>query len=310
MNTPSRERRPLAGILNLAKPAGPTSQAVVNRVRRLAGLRRAGHAGTLDPLAEGVLLVCLGAATRLSEYLMAGTKRYRATIRFGATSTTDDAAGTVTPVEGARPVDLTAVRAVLPCFLGEIEQVPPVYAAIKVGGTPLYRLARAGREVSPPTRRVQVASIDVVEFAWPDLTIEVTCSRGTYIRALARDLGEMLQTGAYLVRLVRTASGGFDLTDSVSLEEVARAARLGYLDRLLYPLDAALADWPALVVPPEGVTRLRVGGAWPGPAADTVASARAYDGAGRLVALLVSDRVTGDWRPTKVFPEDVLDGAD
>src|SRR5579875_412702 len=175
----------LSGILNVAKPVGMTSHDVVAFIRRQTGQRRVGHAGTLDPAAAGVLLVCLGDATRLSEFLMESDKQYRATIRLGAVSTTDDAEGIITP--SASSVDhlaLPTITAVLRRFQGEIEQVPPAFSAIKVGGQALYRSARAGQVVQAPSRRVRIDRIEILTWIPPDLTIDVTCSKGTYIRAL------------------------------------------------------------------------------------------------------------------------------
>src|SRR5579883_3079663 len=221
-----------------------TSHDVVNVVRRHAGQRRVGHAGTLDPAASGVLLVCLGQATRVSEYLMNGTKQYRATIRFGAVSTTDDADGTITPTSKSLAcLSLDRLSEALSDFIGDILQVPPAFSAIKLQGRPMYRSARAGQPVQAPPRVVHVDRIDVLGWESPDLILDVTCSKGTYIRALARDLGARVGTGAYLRSLVRTRSGAFQLEDSFSLDAIVEASRAGQLGRLLCPLDAAVDTW-------------------------------------------------------------------
>jgi len=293
---------PLDGILNIAKPCGMTSHDVVDRVRRIVGTRRVGHAGTLDPDAAGVLLVCVGAATRLSDYLMGGTKRYRAAIRFGATSTTDDRAGVITP--GAEIDRLTedVIRGALPDFVGDIEQVPPAFSAIKVAGQPLYKRARAGEAVAPAARRVTVESIRVIDYRPPDLVVDVVCSKGTYIRALARDLGAAVGTGAYLFALLRTASGCFDLADSVTLEEVIRAQRLGYLPGLAYPVDVAVRDWPALLLDDPATTRVQNGLALAGPPGAPNEEARGIAvPSGRFVALLAHGAPGEGWQPRKVF---------
>lgn len=303
--TVAKTARPLTGILNLAKPIGVTSHDVVDQIRRITGQRRVGHAGTLDPGAAGVLLVCLGAATRLSDQLMGGTKRYLATIRFGATSTTEDAAGVITPGQSIDHLTEEAIRGAIPAFLGAFEQIPPAFSAIKVAGQPLYRRARAGEAVTPPARMVQIERIDLVSWEPPDLTIDVVCAKGTYIRSLARDLGRALGCGGYLLGLIRTASGGFVLADSVSLDEVARAVRLGYVDRLLYPIEIAVADWPAAFLPSEEIAALRNGQIWRGPPAVSGTNARAYAAqTGRLAALLVYQEDPPGWHPSKVFPED------
>ncbi len=304
-------RQALSGILNVAKPTGMTSHDVVSLVRRRTRMRRVGHAGTLDPEASGVLLVCLGHATRVSEFLMEGTKRYRATVRFGAVSTTDDAAGVISP-SAASVAHLTERQlvAVTRRFLGSIEQVPPSYAAIKIRGQPMYRSARAGRPIQAPPRRVRIDQIDVISWECPDLIIDVVCSRGTYIRALARDLGIAVGTGAYLRSLVRTASGSFSLDDSLSLDEVVRAAVLGYLPRLVYPLDAALSGLPALFLPPEDVATVLRGCTWRGRAGVAGQLARAYAvETGRLIALMTYDASAAGWHPNKVFPEEADDVA-
>jgi tRNA pseudouridine55 synthase len=294
----------IAGILNVAKPLGVTSHDVVAIVRRQVQQRRVGHAGTLDPSAEGVLLVCLGTATRVSEYLMASTKSYRATVRFGATSTTDDSEGTMTPVQLDPTLTGAQIASVVSGFTGDLAQIPPAFAAIKLAGQPLYRRARAGEAVAVPPRPVRIDRIDVVEWQSPDLTIDVTCSKGTYIRALARDLGTAVGSGAYLLTLARRASGRFRIEDSIPLAAIGRAARGNFLDRLLYPVDAALAEWPALVLSPGDVSRARRGQAVPGPRGETGQMFRAYDANGCLVALLCYLDEAAAWRPAKVFPEE------
>jgi tRNA pseudouridine55 synthase len=299
-----------SGILNVAKPPGCTSHDVVDAVRRATGLRRVGHAGTLDPAATGVLLVCLGSATRVSDYLMASTKAYRATIRFGEVSATDDAEGELTVSGSVDSLDESTIRQAVSQFVGEIDQVPPSYAAIKIAGQPLYRRARAGQPVLAPPRRVQIERIELVAWERPTLVVDVTCSKGTYLRALARDLGQALGCGAYLRSLVRTRSGRFSLDNASSLDEITLAAGSGYLDRLMYPLDAAFADWPAVVVEPEVVAQLRNGRYWTGDVSLAVNGLRAYAAdTGRLVAILRADAGDARWRPAIVFREDDTDDA-
>jgi tRNA pseudouridine55 synthase len=298
-----------SGILNVHKPTGLTSHDVVDVVRRAAGTRRVGHAGTLDPAAEGVLLVCVGAATRVSDYLMAGTKRYRATIQFGASSTTDDREGTITA--SSTPPDFTESDLIcsVRTFLGEIDQVPPAYAAIKVAGRPMYERARAGQVVAAPPRRVRIDRISVDSFDRSVAVLEVICSKGTYIRALARDLGRHLSTAAYLAALIRTQSGSFSLSDSVSLDSIRRAGRDGYLGRLLYPIDVAVASWPAIVVDETAATIIANGGRLSERSDLAGENLRAYDETGHLIALLASADSAGGWRPILVFGKDQLDDA-
>ena len=221
----------LDGVLVVAKPSGPTSHDVVGLVRRLSQTRRVGHGGTLDPFAAGVLPVFLGRATRLVEYHLGATKRYRATICFGETSTTDDIDGTRTPIDGP-PVTREAVEAGMLALTGPIRQVPPDYSAVQIEGRRAYQMARAGQPVELAPRDVVIHEFTLLEWddtdpARPVAVTDVACAAGTYIRALARDLGASLGSGAYLGALVRTASGGFTLEDAVGFEALRDGAAGG-----------------------------------------------------------------------------------
>jgi len=241
------------GVLVVAKPAGPTSHDVVALVRRLALTRRIGHGGTLDPFASGVLPLFLGGATRLVEYHLADGKAYRATVCFGATSTTDDLDGELSPVPAPAPTR-EALEATLPGFVGSQLQQPPAYSAIQVGGRRAYAMARAGETVALASRQVEIKRLELLEWdgADPDRPIavlDVTCSAGTYVRALARDLGARLGSGAYLGALVRTASGPFTLDGARSLDEIRNAAATAGPDgirALLLPPDTGLEALPAV----------------------------------------------------------------
>ena len=241
------------GVLVVAKPAGPTSHDVVALVRRLALTRRIGHGGTLDPFASGVLPLFLGGATRLVEYHLADDKAYRATVCFGATSTTDDLDGELSPVAAPAPTR-EALEATLPGFVGSQLQQPPAYSAIQVGGRRAYAMARAGETVALASRQVEIKRLELLEWdgADPDRPIavlDVTCSAGTYVRALARDLGARLGSGAYLGALVRTASGPFTLDGARSLDEIRDAAATAGPDgirALLLPPDTGLEALPAV----------------------------------------------------------------
>jgi tRNA pseudouridine55 synthase len=246
----------LDGILVVAKPPGPTSHDVVALVRRLAATRRVGHGGTLDPFASGVLPIFLGRATRVVEYHLADRKRYRATICFGATSTTDDLEGELTPVAGAGP-NREAVEGALTMFTGRITQRPPAYSAIKVAGRRAYALARAGLHVEIEPREVDIFELGLVQWDAADTErpvaiVDVVCSAGTYVRALARDLGSALGNAAYLGALERTASGPFLIADAVPLDDVRELAANGpdALRSRLLPIDFGLDAFP--VVPLEG----------------------------------------------------------
>ncbi len=246
----------LDGILVVDKPVGPTSHDIVGLVRRLAATKRVGHGGTLDPFASGVLPLFLGRGTRVVEFHLADRKRYRATVCFGASSSTDDLEGELTPTTGRAPVR-AAVEATLPGLTGPISQRPPAYSAIKVGGRRAYALARAGETVTLPERQVTIHELSLV--SWDDsdpgrpiAVLDVTCSAGTYVRALARDLGERVSSAAYLGALRRTAAGPFPETDAIPLHAVRAAAtdQPGAIARLLRPIDTGLERFPEVALTP------------------------------------------------------------
>ncbi len=243
------------GLLIVDKPAGLTSHDVVNRVRRLARLRRVGHAGTLDPMATGVLVLLLGPATRLSRFAMAGHKHYRGVLRLGETTDTYDAEGRIT---ARRPVhvDLPEIEQALVHFRGDLLQIPPMVAAIKVQGSKLYELARRGEEVEREPRPVTIDSIEILDWQSPDLTLDVHCSPGTYIRSLAYDLGEALGCGAHLRCLRRVASGAFTLDDSRPLDALEEPDSLR---AALLPPQAALGTMPVVLLSPEQERAVRYG---------------------------------------------------
>jgi tRNA pseudouridine55 synthase len=249
----------LDGILVVAKPAGPTSHDVVALVRRLAATRRVGHGGTLDPFATGVLPLFLGRATRLVEYHLGDRKAYRATICFGASSTTDDLDGELTPADGPAP-DRATVEAALAAQVGTADQVPPAYSAIKLGGRRAYALARAGQAPVLAPRQVTIDRLELIEWDVTDpdrpiAIVEVDCSAGTYVRSLARDVGRAVGSGAYLGALVRTASGGFRLDEAHSLDAIRAATESGPagLVPLLLPLDTGLDAIPRVILSPSEV---------------------------------------------------------
>lgn len=287
------------GLLLIDKPPALTSHEVVQRVRHALKTRQAGHAGTLDPLATGLLVVCLGQATRLSEYLLGHDKRYRAAIRLGVETDTYDADGQVT---ATRPVTVKRdeVEAALARFVGEIDQVPPMYSAIKIDGKKLYDLARAGQAVDRPARSITIYAIEVIDFNAPDLIIDLHCSAGTYIRSLAHDVGAALGTGAHVTALRRTAAGPFGLDQAIGLAEFEAAVVDGNWPAYLKPADTALADWPSITLDAAQRQRAVTGGRIEG--LNVIgARARAYDEQGRLVALLVFDQKKRWWRADKVL---------
>ena len=242
------------GILVVAKPVGPTSHDIVGLIRRLSATKRVGHGGTLDPFASGVLPIFLGKATRLVEYHLGDRKRYRATVCFGASSTTDDLEGDLTPSTGPAPAE-SDVAAALAAFRGPISQRPPDYSAIKVAGRRAYAMVRAGQSVELAPRDVTIHSIEIESWDATDperpvAIVDVECSAGTYIRSLARDLGAAVGSAAYLGALVRTASGQFRLESAIDVEAVRAAAAddPAALERLLLPVDAGLDHLPRLTI--------------------------------------------------------------
>lgn len=308
------------GVLVVHKPAGPTSHDIVGLVRRLAGTRRIGHGGTLDPFASGVLPLFLGAATRLAEYHLGRDKRYRATVCFGASSTTDDLEGELT--RAGKAPDQAAVEAALAGFRGTIEQRPPDFSAVKIGGRRAYAMARAGitPELRPRTVTIQALELlswDATDADRPIGTIDLSCSAGTYVRSVARDLGAATGSAAYLGSLVRTSSGSFGLEDAVSVETIREAAtRSGAagVAGLLRPVDAGLEWMARATVSKEEIPRLLQGQAVrpadPSPGQDEE-PVRVTDVAGRLLA--IGSIRDGQVAPRKVLvrpPADARDAAD
>ena len=252
------ERPTVDGLVVVDKPGGWTSHDVVGRMRRLAGTRKVGHAGTLDPMATGVLVLGIGRATRLLGYLAAHDKDYDATIRLGQRTVTDDAEGDVTGGASANAVTEADVRAAVPSFVGEIEQVPSAVSAVKVGGVRSYARVRAGEDVELPARTVTVSTYSVTGFRRPtddliDVDVSVTCSSGTYVRALARDLGEALGVGGHLTALRRTRIGGIDVSQAHTLDQLE--ANLA-----VFPLaDAVRSAFPARIVTGDDAVGVRHG---------------------------------------------------
>lgn len=289
-----------SGFLNICKPLQLTSHDVVAAVRRRyraqTGARKVGHAGTLDPLAEGVLVICLGAATRLSEYVMNSRKVYRAKITFGRSTTTYDAAGEAVSRADTDTIGRAQIEALLPQFKGEILQVPPMYSALKIGGKKLYELARQGETVARPPREVIIHRVDIIAWRNPVLELEIVCGAGTYIRSLAHDLGEAAGVGAYLSGLTRKASGVFNLGHSISLETILETD--DWLRHLISPYDA-LRDRPRLVVDEDDIRMLRQGRFITREHDLCESTVFAFDAAKRLVAVL--EQRDTRWKPHKVF---------
>jgi tRNA pseudouridine55 synthase len=300
LSASGRPERPADGILVINKAAGWTSFDVVARVRRLTNQRRAGHAGTLDPAATGVLPICLGLATRVVEYLGEQGKAYRATIHFGIETDTYDREGAIV-AEHPLPseMDRAAIEAMLPRFTGTVMQVPPMYSALKHNGQRLYDLARAGQEVERLPRPVQIDRLTILAWQPPLLDLEIACGKGTYIRSLAHDLGQVFGCGAMLEALQRTRVGPFTLAESVSLDDLASDGWQKYL----LPIDAALTHLRAVTLTPEQEVWLRQGRdlALPGVPGAPDEISRAYAANSAFLGVLVATEA-GMWHPHKVFP--------
>ncbi len=297
------------GFLNISKPLRITSHDVVARIRRQARERgtpiKVGHAGTLDPLADGVLVVCLGAATRLSDYMMRGQKSYRATLQLGIATSTYDAAGEVVRRADASQLTIDDIHAALPQFIGTLEQLPPMHSAIKVGGKKLYELARQGKTIARQPRAVTIHSIQVRAWNSPMLELDIDCGSGTYIRSLAHDLGEALGVGAHLASLTRTASGNFTLADSLDLDALLKCQ--DWSRQLVAPW-CALRDYPRLELAADEVARLRQGLFIDRRDCVDAPSVFGFDAHRHLVAIL---QPRGDrWKPHKVFPPAAADLAE
>jgi tRNA pseudouridine55 synthase len=292
----------ISGALVVDKPTGMTSHDVVQAVRNGTGIRRAGHTGTLDPRASGVLVVLLGPAVRLSEFISASDKRYQAIVRLGASTDTFDADGKFTRKSEA-PVDVTESQfeEALKKFVGHIEQTPPPYSAVKVQGRKAYEMAREGEEVDLAPRTIDVYHLEVLEWAPPEVVIDVHCSSGTYVRSLANDLGNVLGCGGYLVGLRRTKSGRFSLRDAIPLRKLQEAFHAGNWAQYLIPAAEALGDWPAIELEPEQVDSIKHGHRVPAAEDAKPGMVRAVSMAGELVALMELDEETRQWKPKKVF---------
>lgn len=292
------------GILNVLKPAGKTSFAVVSLVRRWSGERRVGHAGTLDPDATGVLVVCLGQATRIVEYLAGAAKSYRAEIELGVTTDTYDAAGTVVGRCDPSAVREDRVREVLGVFRGILAQVPPMHSAVHYRGKRLYELARRGLEVDREPRRVEVLRLELLEWRPPGITIEVDCSGGTYIRSLAHDIGLALGCGAHLRKLVRLRSEPFHIDGATPLESLEAAFSGDGWRACLHPMDEVLLHWPAAIL--DSRLEAMVGSGvdvelyFAGDGGPAGCRCRAYSPDGRFLAVLTRTEA-GLWHPEKVF---------
>ena len=295
----------LHGLLVLDKPSGMTSMELVRRIKRASGQKRVGHGGTLDPVATGVVPICLGQATRVMEYLIEGTKDYRGVVSLGVETDTYDSMGKVTATGDASSVTLEDLQTAMESFKGVIQQVPPMYSALKMKGKRLYELAREGIEVERKPRTVEVFRMELVDWSPPLATLEVTCGRGLYMRSLAYDLGRALGCGGHLESLERLRTGPFHIDQALGLQEAEQIFGDGAWSDFLYSPDAVLGDMRAAVVGKRTEDLIRHGRPLPVglriPFSGPGEQIRAYGVDGRFIGILAFNAPSGEWRPDKVF---------
>lgn len=294
--------RPLDGLLLLDKPPGLSSNQALQRVRHIFRAEKAGHTGSLDPLATGLLPVCFGEATKIAGLLLGQNKAYRAEITLGITTDSDDSDGQTLLIRPIPALTSEAISAVSPPFIGRIQQRPPIYSALKQGGEPLYAKARRGEAIDVPEREVQIESIRVLDFSGTRLTLEVVCGSGTYIRSLARDLGEVLGCGAHITALRRLWVEPFRTPKMFTLEQLQTLAadNEAALDACLLPIEAGLIDWPRVDLPSEAVQRLGRGQTVALPESTLLGSVAMYDPQGRCLGLGDIDSAQ-TLRPKRLF---------
>jgi len=294
------------GIININKPGGKTSFDVVSIVRRLSGERRVGHTGTLDPLATGVLPVCLGRGTKVIQFLVDDTKTYRAQIELGVATDTYDAAGKIVHRGDPSGINQELLESALVSFRGLIQQTPPMFSAVKYHGKPLYKLAREGVTVERESRPIHIHQLTLMDWQPPVVTLEIVCGKGTYIRSLAHDLGKALGCGANLQSLIRLRCGLLDIKEAVTIFQLEDAFRYGYWQHFVYPIDVVLLPWAAMVVSHDTGRIIRNGGSIDClEQCSTQASfenrCRVYTSDGCFLGVLRFDPEKGQWQPEKVF---------
>ena len=279
--------RNINGILLLDKPIGLTSNAALQTVKRLFKASKAGHTGNLDPLATGLLPICFGEATKISSFLLDSDKHYIGTCKLGVRTSTADTEGKVLETRPVGKLTEQRVKEVLHQFIGQVEQIPPMHSAVKVNGTPLYKLAREGKEIERKSRRVTIYEITLLRLEGDELEIELHCSKGTYVRTLAEEIGEALGCGAHLSALRRTASGPFELEHAVSLPELEHLADSGFeeLDDLLLPIEDALSDWPMVNMSKNTAYYLQQGQAVQVPKSPTTGWVRLHPDDGKFLGI-------------------------
>ena len=302
---PARQPSSIHGILNINKPYGMTSMDVVRTIKRISRQKRVGHGGTLDPFATGVVLLCIGQATRMMEHLINGVKEYRAQIALGVETDTYDVLGTVTSRQDPSGVTRADVEAALESFKGEIKQVPPMYSALKKEGKRLYDLARAGIEVEREARNVEVRSIQILKWTPPMVTVDVSCGRGFYMRSLAFDVGRELGVGAHLRNLERCRSGAFKISEATSLDDAESMYEADGWETALHAPDTAVRQLKAIVVGDQATQMIKNGRPLPQglrvPEARPGELCRLYGVDGRFLAIMSFNGTLRQWQPHRVF---------
>ena len=293
------------GIISVNKPQGITSMDVVRRVKRASGIKRVGHGGTLDPIATGVIPICISQATRMMEYIVDGSKEYHGVVELGVTTDTYDSAGEVTQTADSANLSRDKVEAALESFRGQIDQVPPMYSALKKDGKRLYELARKGIEVERAPRPVRVYDVELADWAPPLATVRVHCGRGFYMRSLAHDLGQALKCGGHLKSLVRLRSGPFKLQESVNLQELEELFADGTWTSHLHSADVALGEFRAIIAGRRAQDLIQNGRPISVGEIDPVNEpnerCRAYSTDGSFIAIMRFDGPMRQWKPEKVF---------
>jgi len=293
------------GIFNIDKPPGITSFNAVSAVKRLIDERRVGHAGTLDPMASGVLPVCFGQGTRVIEFLQESSKTYRAQIELGTATDSYDTSGNAVKQADYSFVSRKQLEQALDSFRGAIQQKPPMFSAVKHNGQRLYKLARKGISVERQSRPASIFRLDLIEFKPPLVTLEIECSRGTYIRSLAHDLGELLGCGAHLSGLIRLRYGPFNIRDAISLAQLEAAIKDNAWHKCVFPMDSVLQNWQKFIVDNEQELLIKNGSgveiADSHLEADSVDRCLAYNSEGGLLAILFYNAKKRRWQPQKVF---------
>lgn len=297
----------ISGILNIYKEQGYTSHDVVACLRKITGQKKIGHTGTLDPDATGVLPVCLGRATKLCDMLTDRDKTYEAVLLLGRTTDTQDVSGKILEEHSTEELQEDAVKECILGFAGEYDQIPPMYSAVKVNGRKLYELAREGKTIERKSRRVQIHEIRIIEMELPRVRMEITCSKGTYIRTLCSDIGDRLGTGGCMENLIRTRVGRFDIRDSVRLDEARDQAEQGRIEALVIPLEEMFSDLKAVVLDEEHVYLAYNGNSFQerdlaGPSScGHGETCRVYDKEGRFIAVYQYDDRKRQFRIVKMF---------